>query len=43
MGGMAGAGSSEEPYVRAIHQDDEGVLWVGTYGSGLFFVVRMTA
>lgn len=36
MGGMAGAGSSEEPYVRAIHQDDEGVLWVGTYGSGLF-------
>ncbi|MDR9417661.1 two-component regulator propeller domain-containing protein [Gracilimonas sp.] len=26
----------QQPYVRAIHKDDEGVMWVGTYGHGIF-------
>ena len=27
---------SREPYIRAIHKDDEGTMWLGTYGNGLF-------
>ncbi|MDR9415545.1 MAG: two-component regulator propeller domain-containing protein [Gracilimonas sp.] len=26
----------DEPYVRAIHQDNEGVIWIGTYGDGMY-------
>ncbi|MGM0588503.1 MAG: ligand-binding sensor domain-containing protein [Bacteroidota bacterium] len=25
-----------QPYVRAIHKDNEGVYWIGTYGHGIF-------
>jgi len=26
----------QEPYIRAIHQDEEGSMWIGTYGNGIF-------
>lgn len=25
-----------QPYVRSIHQDEKGVMWIGTYGNGIF-------
>ncbi len=25
-----------EPYIRAIYKDEEGIIWLGSYGSGLF-------
>lgn len=28
--------ANREPYIRAIHRDEDGVLWLGTYGDGLF-------
>lgn len=31
-----GTGNSIQPYVRAIHEDVEGIIWIGTYGNGLF-------
>lgn len=31
-----GEESVNQPYVRAIHKDDSGVMWFGTYGNGLF-------
>lgn len=27
---------TDEPYIRAIHEDGDGVLWFGSYGNGLF-------
>lgn len=26
----------KEPYIRAIYEDSSGVIWVGTYGNGIF-------
>jgi signal transduction histidine kinase len=31
-----GPQSLTEPYVRAIHQDADGVMWFGTYGNGIY-------
>ncbi|MBO6792634.1 MAG: hypothetical protein JJ895_01895 [Balneolaceae bacterium] len=25
-----------EPYVRAIHKDADGIMWIGTYGNGIY-------
>jgi signal transduction histidine kinase/ligand-binding sensor domain-containing protein len=25
-----------EPYVRAIHEDKDGAIWIGTYGNGIY-------
>lgn len=27
---------AQEPYIRAIHMDDSGFIWLGTYGNGIF-------
>jgi signal transduction histidine kinase/ligand-binding sensor domain-containing protein len=31
-----GPNSLIEPYVRAIHEDVDGVMWFGTYGNGIY-------
>lgn len=31
-----GPNALTEPYVRAIHEDVDGVMWFGTYGNGIF-------
>lgn len=31
-----GPQSLTEPYVRAIHEDVDGVMWFGTYGNGIY-------
>ncbi|MEX2463824.1 MAG: two-component regulator propeller domain-containing protein [Balneolaceae bacterium] len=28
--------NTREPYIRAIYKDDEGTIWLGSYGSGIF-------
>lgn len=28
--------NSPEPYIRAIHKDEEGIMWFGTYGDGIY-------
>ncbi len=28
--------SNPEPYIRAIHEDENGTMWFGSYGSGIF-------
>lgn len=32
----SGSLKSVEPYVRAIHEDADGVMWFGTYGNGIY-------
>lgn len=33
---QADSGEVRRPYVRAIHKDEDGVYWFGTYGHGIF-------
>lgn len=33
---VTGPDPQTEPYVRAIHEDADGVMWFGTYGNGIY-------
>ncbi len=36
LGNQTPNAATPEPYVRAIHEDQDGTMWIGTYGNGIY-------